>query len=217
MSYIEIKTIAGKQYKYLMKSVRDGDKMKKVFVKYLGPAHPVYKIGKKREKTNASIFVRKLNDKEINELKKSIHSSNAFTRDRAKIILLSSERIYSEDISKKINCEARKVRKAIVAFNKDGLNCLERRKAKGAKPKFSEIDKKIIILHFSKSPREFGIPISAWTLPKFRKHLIESNVVTSISIEKLRQIIILAGAKLKRSKRWQYSPDKKFGEKKESH
>ena len=52
MSYIEIKTIKGRQYKYLRKTVRDGLKMKHVTLKYLGPVEPIYKIGKKRKKSN---------------------------------------------------------------------------------------------------------------------------------------------------------------------
>jgi transposase len=213
MSYVEIKNIAGKQYKYLIKAVREGDKIKKVFVKYLGPANPIYKTSNKR-KTNASIFVRMLNNEEKDKLKLAVHSSNSFTKERAKIILLSSEGLFAKQIADKTNCEARKVRKAIVAFNQKGLTALERGKAKGAKIVFTELDKKIILIHFSKGPKAFNIAISYWTLPRLRKHLIDSKVVSSISIETLRQILLSNGAKLTKSKRWQYSPDKNFLRKK---
>ena len=209
-----MKTIAGKQYKYLIKSVREGDKVKKVFVKYLGPTNPIYKIGKDR-KTNASIFVRKLTDEEKSELRMAVHSSNVFTKDRAKTILLSNEGLFAKQIADKIGCEARKVRKAIAAFNGEGITSLQRKKAKGAIPKFTKNDEMVILIHFSKNPREFGVPISAWTLPRFRSHLIKNKVVESISIEKVRQILLHAGAKLNRSKRWQYSPDKNFLKKRE--
>ncbi len=99
---------------------------------------------------------------------------------------------------------------AIKAFNKKRLRALQREKAKGAEPKFTKEDKMAILIHFFRSPRDFKIPISYWTLPKFRKHLIDSKVVDSISIETLRQMLIKAGAKLTKSKRWQYSPDKNF-------
>lgn len=209
MSYIEIKTIAGKQYKYLIKSVREGDKIKKVFMKYLGPANPIYKSGTKR-KTNASIFVRKLNDEEKSKLKLALHSSNAFTKDRAKILLFSSERMSPSEISKKINSDVRKVRRAVIDFNKEGLKVLEKKKARGAKPKFSEEEKKIILIHFSKNPKDFKIPTSYWTIPKFTKHLNDSKVVDSISQDTVKRILKKAGAKLTKSKRWQYSPDKNF-------
>jgi hypothetical protein len=79
--------------------------------------------------------------------------------------------------------------------------------------KFTDIIKKIILLHFSKSPKEFGLHFTTWTLPRFRTHLIDYKVVESISIETLRQILMKSGAKLERSKRWQYSPDKDFHKK----
>lgn len=212
MSYIEIKTINGKQYKYLRKTVRDGKKMKHITLKYLGPVDPIYGVSK-RHKSNASVYVRSLAEKEITALKRAAKSNNSFVRDRARIILFSSERFFAKQIAEKICCEGRKVRKAIRAFNEKGLDALQIGKAKGAVPKFTETTKKIILMHFSKSPRKFGYCFTTWTLPRFRKHLIDYNVVDSISIETVRQIIMKAGGKLKRSKRWQYSPDKEFHKK----
>jgi len=213
MAYIEIKTLNGKQYKYLRKTVRDGKKMDHITLKYLGPVNPIYKIGSKRDKTNASVYVRDLIKQEKNELNKAAKSSNAFTKDMAKIILLSSEKLFAKQIAEKLSCEERKVRKSIKDFNSKGLPALQRGKAKGAVPKFDDIKKKIILMHFSKTPMSFGYHFTTWTLPRFAKHLIEYKVVESISIETLRQILMKSGARLERSKRWQYSPDKDFHKK----
>ena len=213
MAYTRIKTINGKSYKYLVAGKRiDGNVQQKV-IKYLGPVNPIYKIGSKRDKTNASVYVRDLTEQEKTELNKAAKSSNAFTRDRAKIILLSSQKLFAKQIAEKLSCEERKVRKAIKDFNKKGLAALQRGKAKGATPKFTNVAKNIILMHFSKSPKDFGLHFTTWTLPRFRKHLIDYNVVESISIETLRQILMKSGAKLERSKRWQYSPDKEFHKK----
>lgn len=214
MSFIRIKEKDGRKYKYLVKGIREGNKVRQKVVKYLGPANPIYKTGSKR-KTNASIFVRKLTDNEKDKLKTNTYSNNSFIKDRAKIILLSNEGLFARQIANKLDCDERKVRKAIVVFNDEGINSLQRKKAKGAKPKFTKDDKMIILIHFSKSPREFKVPISAWTLPRFREHLMKKKIVESISIEKIRQILLQAGAKLNRSKRWQYSPDKNFLRKRE--
>ena len=213
MTYIETKTLNGKQYKYLRKTVRNGKKMEHITLKYLGPVNPIYKIGNRREKTNASVYSRDLTEQEKTELNKSVKSGSAFTRDRAKIILLSSEKLFAKQIAEKLSCEERKVRKAIKDFNSKNLFALQRGKAKGAVPKFDDIKKKIILMHFSKTPMSFGYHFTAWTLPRFAKHLIEYKIVESISIETLRQILMKAGAKLERSKRWQYSPDKDFHKK----
>jgi len=43
MVYIEIKKISGRLYKYQRKSVRRGSKIKKIYVRYLGPIKSIYK------------------------------------------------------------------------------------------------------------------------------------------------------------------------------
>jgi transposase len=213
MTYTRIKSINGRSYKFLVAGKRVEGKVQQKVVKYLGPINPIYKIGKKRAKTNASVYARNLTEQEKTELDKSTKSGSSFTRDRAKIILLSSQNLFAKQITNKIGCEARKVRKAIKEFNNKGLKALQRGKAKGAVPKFDVLKKKIMLMHFSKTPMSFGYHFTTWTLPRFTKHLIDNEVVDSISIEKVRQILDEAGARLKRSKRWQYSPDKDFDKK----
>lgn len=213
MSYTRTKTINGKQYKYLVTGKRIDGNVKQKVVKYLGPVNPIYNIGNKRDKTNASIYVRALSEQEKIGLDKSTKSNNAFTRDRAKILLLSSKKLFAKQIAEKMQCEERKVRKAIKAFNEKGLLALQRGKAKGAVPKFDEVKKRIILMHFSKKPMDLGLHFTIWTLPRFRKYLVENKIVESICVEKVRQILDEAGARLKRSKRWQYSPDPDFDKK----
>jgi hypothetical protein len=209
MVYIEIKTINGKKYKYLRRAIRTEGKIKKITLKCLGPVNPIYRVRNKR-KTNASIYLRSITKAEKDKLSQALHSSNAFARDRARIILLSSEKIPAVAIALKVSCEPRKARMAIKAFNEQGLKALERRKAKGAEAKFSKEDRLAIMLHFSKEPKEFGLHFTSWTLPRFRNHLIKISIVPEISIETIRQMLFKAGAKLTKSKRWQYSPDKNF-------
>jgi len=43
MVYIEIKKISGRLYRYQRKTIRTGSRIKKVYVKYLGPVKPIYK------------------------------------------------------------------------------------------------------------------------------------------------------------------------------
>ena len=43
MVYTEIKTIKGRQYKYLRKSIRIGSRVIHKTVQYLGPVKPAYK------------------------------------------------------------------------------------------------------------------------------------------------------------------------------
>lgn len=119
MVYIEIKTISGREYKYLRKTVRDGEKIRHITLKYLGPVSPVYKAEKNRRISNASIYVRQITDEERKALQKAVKSSNAFVRDRARIVLFSAQGLPSPVIAGKLSCDPRKVRTAIGVFNQE--------------------------------------------------------------------------------------------------
>lgn len=212
MTYIEIKTIKGRKYKYLRKSVREGNKVRHITIKCLGPVDPIYKTGRSR-KTNASIYIRSLGHMELKILKKATKSNVAFTRDRAKILLLSSKGFFAGQIADKMGCEARKVRKAIKAFNKKGLNALQRGKAKGAKPKFTKEQRAKMLMIVSTEPSKLDLHFTAWSLPKLKRYFIENEIVDSISIESVRQLLKSEGIKLKKSKRRQYSNDPDFAKK----
>lgn len=216
MAYIRIKTVYGRKYKYVVTGARlAGNGVRQKVLKYLGPVDPVYKkAGSGKRKTNASIYARRLSEDETAELKKAEKSESAFTKDRAKIILLSSLGLAPMEIAEKTGCEKRKARTAIREFNGKGLSALQRGKAKGSERKFDETVKKLILFHFSKRPREdFGLHFTTWTVSRLRDHLIERGVVKSISAESLRQILLSAKVRLERSKRWQYSPDPEFDKK----
>jgi transposase len=211
--HYETYTIKGRKYKYSVHNYRTGEKVRHKKT-YVGPVEPVNKAQRKKgQGRKPEIFVRELTKDEKRAIEKSVKSCRAFVRDRAKILLLSSKGTSAKDIAKMSSSEIRKVRAAIKSFNNRGISALQRGKAKGAARKFDDIKKKIILMHFSKSPKDFGLHFTAWTLPRFRDHLIDYNVVESISIESLRQILMKSGAKLEKSKRWQYSPDKDFHKK----
>jgi len=211
--HYEIYKIKGRKYKYQVTNYRDGNKIKHK-KKYIGALVPINRHERKKGGgRKPKLFVRELTNEEMENIKKATKSSSSFTKDRANVLLLSFKKVTIREITQKVSCDARKARAAIKSFNKNGLSALQRGKAKGAKIKFSEDIKKIILLHFSKQPKDFGLHFTTWTLPRFRNHLVEYKVVESISIEKVRQILDEAGARLKKSKRWQYSPDKEFDKK----
>lgn len=211
--HFEIYKIKGRKYKYAVKNYRVGKKIKHKKT-YIGALEPIVKAKRKKGGgRKPHLFVRRVSPEEQASLEKRSKSKVSFIKDRARTILLSSQSLKVNLIADKVGCEERKVRIAIKAFNDKGLAALQRGKSQGAIPKFDDIKKKIILMHFSKKPSEFGLHFTTWTLPRFRKHLINYKVVESISIETLRQILMKAGAKLERSKRWQYSPDKEFHKK----
>ena len=213
MAYIEIKTINGRQYKYLRKSIKIGDRIVHTNVQYLGPVNPVYKYNKSPRKTNASVYVRELSCSEYNELKRLTKSKYGFTRDRARILLLSSKHFISKQIAEKVNCDIRKVRNAIKAFNEKGMKALERGKAKGSLPKFTVEQRAKMLKIASTEPKKLGLHFTTWSLSKLRNYYIKESIVESISQESVRNLLIAEGMKIKKSKRFQYSNDIDFDKK----
>ncbi len=212
MAHVETYTINGRKYRYEVTNYRIGKKVRHK-KKYLGAVEPINNRGNPNAGRKPAIFVRQITQEELGALETAKRSNDAFTRDRAKILLLSLQNNDSKQIAAKLCCEKRKVRKAIKAFNSRGIEALQRGKTTGATKKFSQDCRKIMLLHFSKAPKDFGLHFTSWSLPRFRQHLMDYKVVDSISIETVRQILDEAGARLKKSKRWQYSPDKDFDKK----
>jgi len=212
MTYIEIKTVYGRQYKYLRRAVRIGEKVQHINLKYLGPVNPVYKIEQKR-KSNASVYIRQLKEGDIKELTTATKSTDAFKRDRAKILLLSSQRYIPREIAERIGCGVRKVRKTIKTFNSIGLKALGRGKAKGAKPKFTKEQRAKIIMTLCTNPTMLGLHFTTWSLRKLKRYLINKRIVDYISIFTIREILRLEGMRIKKSKRFQYSNDPEFDKK----
>lgn len=212
MTYVDIKIVNGRQYKYLRKSVREGAKVRHINLKCLGPVEPIYRTGKAR-KTNASIYVRELKEDEIDALERATKSTNAFRKDRAKILLLSSQRYHARQIADKVDCKVRKVRKAIKAFNKIGLSALEKGKAKGAKPKFTKEQRTKMLMTASTEPGKLGLHFTTWSLPKLKRYFIENKIVDSISVETVRRLMRSERIKIRKSKRHQYSNDPEFSKK----
>jgi hypothetical protein len=216
MTYIEIKTVYGRQYKYLRKAVRIGEKVRHINLKYLGPANPVYKIKQKR-KSNASVYIHQLKDSEIKELTNLQQSQRTLSREnRAKnIASLIRKDISPEKSQKEIGCGVRKARNAIKAFNGARLKALERRKPKGAQQKFTNAQRAKIIMTVYQDPTIIlGMPFTTWSLRKLKRYLIDKKIVDYISIFTIRKILKAEGMSIRKSKRFQYSNDPKFDKKK---
>src|SRR3989344_2960226 len=154
--HTEIYTIKGRKYKYAVKNYRIEGKVKHKKT-YIGALEPIVKAKRKKGGGRKPyLFVRNISNEEKDSLEKESKSQVSFIKDRARIILLSSQSLKANVIADKVGCEGRKVRKSIKEFNSKGLGALQRGKAKGAIPKFDYVKKKIILMHFSKTPMSFG-------------------------------------------------------------
>jgi transposase len=84
----------------------------------------------------------------------------------------------------------------------------------GRPPRFSgEVRLDIVDTAMSR-PQDLGLPFTQWSLTKLKAYLIKEEVVDSISIERLRQILREEGFSYQRSKTWKESTDPDFEPKK---
>ncbi len=184
-------------------------------MKYLGPVEPVK--GRKRKSGGAgrkpSIFVREITPEEKSLMETKSRSKVSFERDRALILLYSSERKSVKEISEKISREQRMVRRVITQFNETGFTVFERKKAKGAEPKFTDEQKARMLKIASTEPKNLNLHFTTWSLSKLRDYYIKESIVESISHEGVRLLLKAEGMKIKKSKRFQYSNDPEFDKK----
>lgn len=211
--HIEIYEINGRKYKYQVTNYRVGAKVKHK-KKYLGPVEVINKTQRgKSTGRKPKIFVRQLTPEEQTALVCASKSNNAFTRERAKTIIHSSEGLKVSEICRKMEKEKRSVLSAIKEFNRNGLACLVRGKTTGRKPKFTALQKANILEVVNTDPRKLEKNFTSWSLPKLKAHVVENAVVASISIETLRQILHRGNKKYKKSRKWLFSNDPNFSKK----
>lgn len=211
--HIEIYKIKGLEYKYEVSNYRVGDKVKHR-KKYLGPVQPVNKIQKKKSTGRKPfVFVRKLTPIENQELTKFAGSNDAFAKERANIILYSSDGMKTSEICTKTGREKRSVLRAINQFNKTGISSLKRGRSTGKKSKFTDEQRAKILQIINTDPRVAGKKFTTWSLSKLKEYLVDKRIINDVSIETLRQILLKGNKKYKKSRKWLFSNDPYFAKK----
>jgi len=174
MTFEIIKKIKGNEYRYLVRGVREGKKVRHKFVKYLGPVKPVNRTQKKKPLGRKhSAFVRDLAPEEKHELRQAKRNNDAFIRDRAKAILLSNEGKNLNEISEKLQIHYLTIRRFIGQFDKSGLEILKRKTGGGRPKRITEDQIKDLIETANKIPRDMNLPYSNWTCKMLSKWFSE--------------------------------------------
>lgn len=214
MAYERIKRVKGRDYRYLVHGVRNGNKVVQKVIKYLGPVERVNNVQRKKGGgRKPSVFSRTITDEERSALESALRSNDAFAKERAKIILSSNQGKNTKEICKETGREKRSVLAAIHAFNQKGTACLEQVKRSGRKPVFTLEQRARIVQIVNTEPRSLDLNFTSWSLHKLHDYLVKNGVVTSISIEQLRQILLRGNKKFKKSRKWCYSNDPDFAKK----
>lgn len=159
--HIETYKIKGKEYRYEVTNFREGKKVKHR-KKYLGPVTPVNRSQRKKGGRKATIFVRSVTEEERQLLIQKQTDPKAFIRDRAKILLLSSEGKSAIQIAEQLKKNYAKLLKIITDFNKKGFEIFMIKKSTGRKRRITPEQEKIIVDAALKNPKEQGLAYNNW-------------------------------------------------------
>ena len=165
-----------------------------------------------------TIYARKLTLEERVAVESGLRSSSAFTVRRCQILLMSSEEgLRAWQIAERLKCSDQTVRRAIHAFEEEGIGCLEAkaRARRDEQRAFDEEARERLKALIRRSPREFGYEASLWTLEKLAEvSAAEGLTRRQVSIETMSQTLRGVDVSWQRAKHWITSPDEYYEEKK---
>jgi len=165
----------------------------------------------------APIFIRALSDDERDTIEKALRSSTAFVLRRCQILLASARREHASAIARHLGCDEGTVRKVIRGFNERGLAMLQKQSCRPHQLRTSIPDESLEglreLLH--RSPRDFGIDRSLWSLPLAAKIAFSQGVIPlKTSGASVRRALLRLGVNWKRARHWITSPDPMYLQKK---
>lgn len=138
------------------------------------------------------IFARPLDPHERAVLETLMEGDNETVKQRALIVLLSSQEQYRiPEIAPMVGLHVDKVRKWVLRFNDQGMQGLQpTRRKPGPRGKFDSALCARILEIARTPPRDLGLLRTTWTLDALREYLLSRSVVDEISRESLRQILL---------------------------
>jgi transposase len=148
--------------------------------------------------------------KKLQAMKRQL--SNAVNSRHARVILLSRGGVANRQIAERCGCSPAWVRRIIHRFNDGGIDAVTwypyychrsgpRKFMAGVTEQIAEV---------ALSPPRQLIGMGVWSLPKLRDYLVAQEVVASISVERLRQILNDRKVRWRHTKTWKDSTDPDF-------
>jgi transposase len=142
-----------------------------------------------------ALYVRNLKADERARLEELLRRSTANDElaRRARIVLMSAERVGVQEIAMTAGLHPINVRKWIHRFNRYGLNGLYPRRSPGRPKLFTEDQREAIVGMASTDPQELGLTFDSWSLQRLRYELTERGITPEISAETIRQELLRSG------------------------
>ena len=210
MSYIEIKKIKGRKYRYERTSYRVG-KIVKHKSKYLGPLDPLNKRKNPNAGRKPKLRVKKLTGKEDKFIKKNVKNTQSFIKDRARVLRLSNNGNTVKDICNKLGFHRPNVEKIIKQFNEKGLEIFKRGKSTGKPRRITKEQRALILQYLNTEPEKLGLHYNNWSHKKLSDYVKIQGIMVSPS--QVGRIIKQDEIKYKKKTPWLYSNDPDFAKK----
>lgn len=159
------------------------------------------------------VAARKLRPYEGRKLKRMKRQlANAVNCRHARIILLSRGGLTNRQIAEHCGCTPAWVRKIIHRFNAGGIEAITWYPyyCGQAGPRKFVADVTEQMAEVASSPPRQLIGMSVWSLPKLREYLVAEGIISSISLEWLRQILRRQKIRWRDTKTWKTSTDPEF-------
>ncbi len=163
------------------------------------------------------IFVCPITDAERQQLEAGLRSPDAFILRRCQILLASTRGKLAPQIAHHLGCDSQTVRNAIWAFNRTGLNCLNKGSSRPHTTRAAFPGEKAEALRtlLHQSPRTFDKPTSLWTLELAAEVSFQQGLTPErVSGETIRATLARLGLRWQRAKAWITSPEPAYARKK---
>jgi transposase len=161
----------------------------------------------------APIFIRALTQDERDTIQAGLRSSQAFVLRRCQILLASERKENARAIAKLLGCDDQTVRNVIKGFNKHGLAVLTKQSCRPHRLRTSIPNDSLEALQelLHRSPREFGVPQSLWSLPLLAKVAFSQGLLETLpTAASLWRALMRLGTTWNRAKEWINSPDPQY-------
>ena len=160
-------------------------------------------------------YVRELSVSEGIALSRILRSSkSAVMLRRAQVVAFSGQGMQAKHIAGQLGLHEEYVRELIRRFNEGSFEALRQRKRTG-RPRELEPEEVAQVLEVATSrPRDFGLPLTTWSLRKLANFLVSRRIVAKTSANMLGRILRENGVTFQRTKTWKQSNDPQFAAKK---
>ena len=163
------------------------------------------------------VFVRDLSAEERQALLDGLHSPDAFVLRRAQILLASARGERAPRIAQQLGCSDQTVLTAIAAFNRRGSAALRpgSHATHTRHPAFDDAAREHLQALIHRSPRDFELPTSLWTLDLLAEISCAEGLTSEpVTGETVRATLVRLGITWKRAKHWITSPAPQYQRKK---